>query len=109
MRFPAASRVGKYAMTYRIALIGGALGVGILTVLAYTLLHDRRVPGAVLSKLTVTVPMQIVSAPMLVASRQGLFRAEGVAVTVQPFQIGKDALKSVLEGHANLALEPLRH
>jgi NitT/TauT family transport system substrate-binding protein len=57
-----------------------------------------------LPQVIIAVPMQIISAPMLVANGQGLFRAEGIDVTLQPFQIGKDALKAVMDGHADLAL-----
>ena len=53
---------------------------------------------------TIAVPMQISSATMLVASAQGLFERAGVKVIIQPFELGKDALQSVRDGHADLAL-----
>lgn len=56
------------------------------------------------AKVTIAVPTQINSAPMIVASAQGLFEASGVEVQIQPFLLGKDALKSVLDGKADLAV-----
>jgi NitT/TauT family transport system substrate-binding protein len=57
-----------------------------------------------LSKVTIAVPTQINSAPMIVASAQGLFEKANVEVVTQPFLLGKDALKSVLDGKADLAV-----
>lgn len=56
------------------------------------------------AKVTIALPNQISSAPLLVAFAQNLFQREGVEVVNQPFQLGKDALNSVLEGKADLAV-----
>lgn len=56
------------------------------------------------SKVTIAVPMQISSAAAIVASSQGLFKNNGVEVVSVPFKLGRDALQSVLDGHADLAL-----
>ena len=61
-------------------------------------------PALAPTPVTIAVPMQINSAPLLVASAQGLFLKAGVDVVSQPFDFGKDALKSVLDGQANLAV-----
>ena len=57
-----------------------------------------------LPPVTIAVPLQSSSAPLLVASAQGLFNQAGVEVISQPFVIGRDALKSVLDGKADLAV-----
>ena len=59
---------------------------------------------AAVTKVTIAVPTQINSALVLVAARQGLFLKAGVDVVSQPFELGKDALKSVLDGTADLAV-----
>ncbi len=56
------------------------------------------------TKVTIAVPTQINSAPMIVATAQGLFAEAGVTVQTQSFLLGKDALKSVLDGKADLAV-----
>ncbi len=56
------------------------------------------------TKVTIAVPMQINSALVHVASGQGLFLKAGVAVVTQPFELGVDALQSVLDGKADLAV-----
>lgn len=62
------------------------------------------VPMPPVSKVTIAVPMQISSAAAIVASSQGLFKNNGVEVVSLPFTLGRDALQSVLDGHADLAL-----
>lgn len=56
------------------------------------------------TRVTIAVPTQINSALVHVASGQGLFLKAGVDVLSQPFELGKDALKSLLEGKADLAV-----
>lgn len=56
------------------------------------------------AKVTIALPNQISSAPLIVAFAQGLFRQEGVDAVSQPFQYGRDALSAVLEGKADLAV-----
>ena len=70
----------------------------------FTLLRPPEMPLPPVATVTIAVPMQINSATMLVASAQGLFERAGVKVTIQPFELGKDALQSVRDGHADLAL-----
>lgn len=55
-------------------------------------------------KVTIALPNQISSAPVIVALAQGLFQQERVDVVTQPFQLGKDALNAVFEGKADLAV-----
>ena len=50
------------------------------------------------------MPIQINSAIMIIADRQALFEHAGVAVSIQPFQLGKNALNSVIEDRADLAV-----
>ena len=59
---------------------------------------------AAMAKVTVAVPMQVSSALMLVAASQGMFDDAGVNVVSQPFEYGKDALQSLLDGKSDLAV-----
>lgn len=61
-------------------------------------------PPPPVSAVTIALPTQINSAPMIVAEAQGLFAQAGVPVTSQPFMLGKDALRSVIDGRADLAV-----
>ncbi len=64
------------------------------------------VPAAptVAPRVTIALPTQLNSATMIVASSRGLFREAGVDVVTKPFLLGKDALQSVLDGEADMAL-----
>ncbi len=73
-------------------------------VVAFLALRSPVTPTVAVNKVTIAVPMQINSALMLVASGQGLFLKAGVDVVSQPFELGKDALNSMLEGKADLAV-----
>jgi ABC-type nitrate/sulfonate/bicarbonate transport system substrate-binding protein len=59
-----------------------------------------------LPPVTIAVPQSLNSAPMFVANAQGLFEKAGVNVVNQPFLVGREALKSMLDGKADLALAP---
>lgn len=61
-------------------------------------------PVEPIAKVTIAVPTQLNGAPMIVASAQGLFKKTGIEVVSQPFLLGKDALKSMPEGQADLAV-----
>jgi hypothetical protein len=50
------------------------------------------------------LPTQMNSAPVIVAQAQGLRQAAGVNVVTQPFVLGKEALKSAIDGNAFLAV-----
>lgn len=76
--------------------------IGVL--LAQALGDHASAPPLKLSKVIIAVPVQINSAPMIVAFEQGLFKHAGVEVVNQSFLLGKDALKSVLDGKADLAV-----
>jgi ABC-type nitrate/sulfonate/bicarbonate transport system substrate-binding protein len=78
-----------------------ALAIGVLTFLA---LRSPVVTVGAVSKVTIAVPMQVNSALMHVASGQGLFLKAGVDVVGQPFELGKDALKSMIDGKSDLAV-----
>lgn len=68
------------------------------------LLKSPAMPQLPVTKVTIAVPKVINSATMIVASAQGLFRKAGVEVISKPFPLGKDALKSVIEGETDLAV-----
>ncbi|MFM9969332.1 MAG: ABC transporter substrate-binding protein [Burkholderiales bacterium] len=53
---------------------------------------------------TIALPIRINSAPVLIASSRGLFKKSGLDVVSQPFLLGRDALQSLLDGKAELAL-----
>lgn len=61
-------------------------------------------PPPIIGKLTLALPTQINSAPAIVAHAQGWFKKSGIEVLDQPFLLGKDALNSMLEGKADLAV-----
>lgn len=61
-------------------------------------------PQAQLSRVVIAVPSQIYSAPIIVATQQGLFQKAGVEVTNQATLLGKEALQAVLDGKADLAV-----
>jgi ABC-type nitrate/sulfonate/bicarbonate transport system substrate-binding protein len=84
----------------RVLVVAGvALGGGLL----WRAQHAPA-PLAPVSQVTIAVPTQINSATMIVAHSQGLFKKATVEVVTQPFVLGKDALNSVLEGKADLAV-----
>ncbi len=85
----------------RVLLLLTALAAGVG---AFLLFRPPAASTAALPKVSIAVPMQINSALVLVASGQGLFQKAGVDVTSVPFALGKDALTSVLEGKADLAV-----
>ena len=70
----------------------------------FLLTRQSAPPLAPVSKVVLALPTLINSAPAIVAMAQGLFTKAGVEVINQPFLFGKDALKSVLDGKADLAV-----
>lgn len=89
-------------LTRRLALV---ISISLAVAVAlFATLRSPTEPLASVGKVTIAVPMQISSAVMLVANDQRLFQQAGVEVISQPFSLGKDALKSVTDGHADLAL-----
>ena len=78
--------------------------VAILGAAAFWLLRPTAAPLAPLPPVTIAVPQLLNSTPMFVANAQGLFEMAGVNVVNQPFLLGRDALKSMLDGKADLAL-----
>ena len=83
-----------------------SLGLFVALILAVGLfaLWPDAEPAPAVAVVTIAVPTQISSATMMIASAQGLFEQSGVQVVIQPFELGKDALQSVRDGHADLAL-----
>lgn len=91
----------------RVLTLRRALWVLLLVLIAgglYLGLGSKTAPLAPVSTVTIAVPIQIGTAPTLVAAAHGLFAKTGVEVISQPFELGKDALQSLLKGHADLAL-----
>jgi len=84
------------ALLGALALFGAVVGVW----------RARTVPAtvAVAPRVVIALPTQLNSATVIVASSRGLFRDAGVDVVTQPFLLGKDALKSVIDGAADMAL-----
>jgi ABC-type nitrate/sulfonate/bicarbonate transport system substrate-binding protein len=76
-------------------LIAGGLYLG---------LGSKTAPLAPVSTVTIAVPIQISTTSTIVAAANGLFAKAGVEVISQPFELGKDALQSVIKGNADLAL-----
>lgn len=86
----------RAALLALIALIGAGL--------AFFMFRAPVASPAVVTKVTIAVPMQISSAPMIVAAAKGLFQEAGVEPVFQPVEFGKDALNAVLQGKADLAV-----
>ena len=63
-----------------------------------------RTPVSPVSLVTIAVPTQINSALAIVATSQGLFQKADANVISKPFVLGRDALKAVIEGKADLAV-----
>jgi ABC-type nitrate/sulfonate/bicarbonate transport system substrate-binding protein len=82
-------------------LLAAALAIGAA---GWWASHRGPQPLALVGPVTIAVPTQINSAPLIVAGAQNLFQQAGVAVVNQPFLLGKDALNSLLDGHADLAV-----
>ena len=83
-------RVGLFVLA---ALIIGGLALWML-----------RTPASPVSPVTIAVPTQINSALAIIATSQGLFQKANVNVISKPFVLGKDALKAVIDGEADLAV-----
>lgn len=77
-----------------------------LVLLGTTLVIMSRPPSppAAVSTVTIAFPGLVMAAPLMVADAQGLFQKAHVKVAPQRFVLGKDALKSVLDGKADLAI-----
>jgi NitT/TauT family transport system substrate-binding protein len=78
--------------------------VATILLLSFLVLRSPSNAPLALAKVTLALPIQISSAPVIVALAQGLFQQQGVEVVSQAFQLGKDALNSVLAGKADLAV-----
>lgn len=90
------------ARTWRgVPWVLAALVIGVLVFLVF---RSPTPSTAGMTKVTVAVPNQVNSALMLLASEQGMFLDAGVDVVSQPFELGKDALQSLLDGKADLAV-----
>lgn len=76
----------------------------VVAAVAFLLLRSTASPRLPVEKVTIAVPTQINSAMMIAAATQGLFQKAGVEVISKPFTLGKDALKSVIDGKADLAV-----
>lgn len=76
----------------------------VVAAVAFLLLRSPVTSRLPVEKVTIAVPTLINSATMIVASTQKLFRKAGVEVISKPFPLGKDALKSLIDGKADLAV-----
>ena len=65
---------------------------------------ERRSPPGPPEKITVAYTLTPISSLFHVASAKSHFLAEGLEVTPQPFEFGKPALQSLLDGKADLAI-----
>lgn len=91
------SKAGSLKMRFAL-LVLAALTIGGVA------LWVLRMPVSPVSPVTIAVPTQINSALAIVATSQGLFQKADVNVISKPFVLGKDALKSVIDGKADLAV-----
>lgn len=70
----------------------------------FAIIQRAPAPPAPVSKVTIAFPILVMAAPLMVADAQSLFQKAHVEVIPQRFLLGKDALKSVLDGKADLAI-----
>jgi ABC-type nitrate/sulfonate/bicarbonate transport system substrate-binding protein len=91
------SKAGSLKMRFAL-LVLAALTIGGVA------LWRLRAPVSPVSQVTIAVPTQINSALAIVATSQGLFQKADVNVISKPFVLGRDALKSVIDGKADLAV-----
>lgn len=91
------SKAGSLKMRFAL-LVLAALTIGGVA------LWVLRTPVSPVSLVTIAVPTQINSALAIVATSQGLFQKADVNVISKPFELGRDALKSVIDGKADLAV-----
>jgi len=83
------------------------VGVSLCLWLVVTLpacVKERRSPPGPPEKITVAYTLTPISSLFHVASAKSHFLAEGLEVTPQPFEFGKPALQSLLDGKADLAI-----
>jgi NitT/TauT family transport system substrate-binding protein len=92
------------ALKKRGVLLPLVLAAMLIGVVAFTALRSPDTSMLAVTQVTIAVPTQINSALVHLASGQGLFQKAGVEVVTQPFEMGIDALKSVLDGKADLAV-----
>ena len=92
------SRTGK-------SLIWG--GAGLIAVALIVLWYGHTGPfagkGTPLEKLSIAVSPTLMSAPIYVALDRNYFRQEGLDTSLESFTSGKECLKTVLDGKADLA------
>ena len=91
------SKAGSLKMRFALLVLAALIIGGVA-------LWELRTPVSQVSPVTIAVPTQINSTLPIVATSQGLFKQAAVNVISQPFVLGKDALKSVIEGKADLAV-----
>lgn len=91
----------------RTALYPAALALLVAALATWAWLANgeiRRHPGGAAVKVTIALPTQISAGSIFVAQNENYFARRGIAATIQPFALGKDALASVLKGNADLAV-----
>jgi ABC-type nitrate/sulfonate/bicarbonate transport system substrate-binding protein len=67
----------------------------------------KKNPAAIstpLPAVTIAIPTQVAAGAFYVAEQQAIFTQYGLNVSIQPFLLGKQALQSVLQGEADLAI-----
>jgi ABC-type nitrate/sulfonate/bicarbonate transport system substrate-binding protein len=90
-------------------LLPSILAFGVIVILVVGLwwffgAGRKTADDAPLANVVVAVPTQVGSGAVFVAQGQQLFAKHRVALTIQPFAIGKQALEAVLQGKADLAV-----
>lgn len=78
-----------------------ALGATALALLGCTPEAPRQ---EALERFAIAIPMQVATTNVLVAQHRGLFAKHGLAVTLQPHVLGREAIRAAIEGEADLAL-----
>ncbi|MEC5217277.1 NitT/TauT family transport system substrate-binding protein [Actimicrobium sp. GrIS 1.19] len=99
MRFTLGYRAASFKA--RVALLVVLLA---LCLLGWFVLRPPAAQPLVLAPVRMAIPLRIISAPMFVGMEQGAFRNAGVNIIAQPFEMARDALKSLMDGKSDLTL-----
>ncbi|MCX6986237.1 MAG: NrtA/SsuA/CpmA family ABC transporter substrate-binding protein [Lentisphaerae bacterium] len=65
---------------------------------------ETKTPAGPSEKITIAYPRSSYAIPFQVALAKGFFAAEGLEVTAQPHEFGKIALRTMMEGKADMAI-----
>lgn len=98
------SSLEKPSLNKRLFIIGGIFCL--LAIFCGWWVFSKSVaqPNSTPQKIIIAVPTQLSAGAFFVATQQNIFDKHGIEVTTQPFLLGRQALQSVLQDKADLAI-----